>query len=59
MTYLFVAYAITWLMILGYVVSLVRRRRQVVREAETLTRAWEHEQRGESGVGAQGTLGPS
>lgn len=37
MNYLFVAYAVTWLMILGYVVSLARRRRQIVREAETLT----------------------
>jgi CcmD family protein len=44
MTYLFIAYAITWLMVLGYVVSLARRRRQAVREAETLTRALERQQ---------------
>ncbi len=44
MTYLFVAYAITWLMILGYVVSLARRRRQTLREAETLTQALDRQQ---------------
>lgn len=48
MTYLFVAYAITWFAILGYVVSLARRRRQVVREAEAATRALE----GQHGDGA-------
>lgn len=48
MTYLFVAYAITWLMILGYVISLARRRRQVLREAETLTQALERQQRARS-----------
>lgn len=46
MAYLFVAYAITWLAILGYVVSLARRRRQVVREAETLTETLERQKPG-------------
>jgi CcmD family protein len=36
MVYLFVAYAITLIAILGYVISLVRRREQVRREAEAL-----------------------
>lgn len=45
MTYLFVAYAITWLVILGYVISLVRRRRQLLREAEAVTRALERQRR--------------
>ncbi|MFQ5595197.1 MAG: CcmD family protein [Anaerolineae bacterium] len=48
MTYLFVAYAITWVMILGYVVSLARRRRQALREAESLTRALERRQQPKS-----------
>lgn len=43
MNYLFAAYAVTWVVVLGYVISLVRRRRQVVREAEALTRALEQE----------------
>ena len=47
MTFLFVAYAITWLMILGYVVTLVRRRQQVLREAETLTQALERQRQTE------------
>ncbi len=33
------AYAVTWGVILGYVISLARRRRQILREAEALTRA--------------------
>lgn len=37
--HLFGAYAITFIMILGYVVSLVRRRQQVMREADAVTRA--------------------
>ena len=41
MNYLFAAYAITWLVILGYGVSLARRRRQVLRAAKTLTRTME------------------
>ncbi|MFQ5343668.1 MAG: CcmD family protein [Anaerolineae bacterium] len=45
MTYLFVAYAVTWVMIVGYVVSLARRRRQTLREAESLTQALERRQR--------------
>lgn len=39
MPYLFAAYAIVWLMLFGYVFSLVRRRRQVMREAESVTQA--------------------
>ncbi len=36
MVYLFVAYAITLTVILGYVISLARRRKHVRREVETL-----------------------
>lgn len=45
MTYLFVAYAIVWLVVLGYVISLARRRKQVLREAETLTKTLERQQK--------------
>ncbi|MFQ5859396.1 MAG: CcmD family protein [Anaerolineae bacterium] len=45
MRYLFFAYAITWLMVLGYVISLARRRRQVLREAETLTQTLERQEK--------------
>ena len=38
MVYLFIAYAITFIAILGYVISLVRRRDHVRREAELLMR---------------------
>ncbi len=44
MNYLFAAYAITWLMILGYVVSLARRRQQTVREAEMVINALDEHQ---------------
>ena len=36
MVYLFIAYAITLTVILGYVISLVRRREHVRREVEAL-----------------------
>jgi len=36
MGYLFAAYVITFIAILGYVISLVRRRDRVRREAELL-----------------------
>lgn len=41
MAYLFIAYVITLIAILGYVISLVRRRDRVRREAELLTQALE------------------
>jgi CcmD family protein len=36
MTYLYAAYAVTWLILLGYVVSLSRRASRVRREIEEL-----------------------
>ncbi len=44
MEYMFAAYAITLLTILGYVVSLVRRQKQVERETEALAQVLEQEQ---------------
>lgn len=38
MGYLFAAYAITFIAILGYTITLVRRRNHVRREAELLMR---------------------
>ena len=43
MVYLFISYAVTWIMILGYVISLVRRRQQLAREADILIEANEEQ----------------
>ena len=44
MGYMFAAYVITLLTILGYVISLVRRQKQVERETEALAQVLEQEQ---------------
>lgn len=38
MGYMLAAYTIIFIGLLGYVVSLVRRRRQILRDADTLLR---------------------
>jgi CcmD family protein len=45
MGYLLVGYTITLIGILAYVISLVRRRRQILRDADTILRAMDEREK--------------